>query len=211
MKKYISLLAISLFVCIGVSKAQIYADTKDYTYTRSTENLFLIDYSMGFPSGDISDFVSPTSFRGFTMEFRHMTSKKFSIGLSAGFQSFYEEFGETDVMVNNGTLHGETYHYLYSVPIYANAHFYTSGEGKFRLFFGCGVGTIFNDRDTMVGSVSMSDKTWQFAVAPEVGFLIQANDYMGLQVRGTYDMAFETNDTPAAEYYRLHVGFYYNF
>ncbi|QZT38148.1 hypothetical protein K5X82_04415 [Halosquirtibacter xylanolyticus] len=211
MKKYILFLAVSLFICMGVSKAQIYADTEMTTSTMSTENLFFIDYTMGFPSGDIVDFVSPTSFRGFSMDFRHMMNDKISLGISAGFQSFYEDFGEMDMTINNGTLHGETYHYLYSVPLYANAHYYFSGGDKMKLFIGCGVGTIYNDRDTVVGGISMSDKAWQFAVAPEVGLLFQANDYMGVQVRGTYDMAFESGDTEAVAYYRLHVGFYYNF
>ncbi|QZE12862.1 hypothetical protein K4L44_09705 [Halosquirtibacter laminarini] len=211
MKKLTLILVVSLFSFIGVVQAQTYADTQAYSLNEDTGNLFFIDYTIAFPSKNISDFVDPTSYRGFSMDFRHLLSDNFSVGFTTGFQSFYEDKGVKDTYMNDATLHGHTYHYLYSVPIFVNGHYYMNMDGKLKPFVGIGIGTIYNNMETRVGGISEDNKYWQFAIAPEIGLMYKVNDYMGAQVRGTADMAFESGDYDSGTYYRLHIGLYYNF
>ena len=210
MKKSILIFVISIFIGVCSISAQTYVDTQKYT-TIQTENLFFIDYTIGFPSGNLADFLDKTSFRGFSMDFRHMMGENYSLGISAGFQSYYDDMGIQDHIIDNAILHGSTYHYVYSVPLYVTAHYYLSEGDKFIIYGGLGVGTIYNDREVQVGSISINDKDWHFAMIPELGVMYKVNDYMGAQIRGTADYGFKSGDADSIIAYRLHLGFYYNF
>jgi hypothetical protein len=83
MKKLLSIFALTL-VTYGALHAQ---------------SNFTITYSMGFASGDLADFISQPSFRGATVEFRKLVNPNIGVGMTFGWNTFYEEMSRESYTV----------------------------------------------------------------------------------------------------------------
>ena len=56
-----------------------------------SQNLTTLEYSMGFATGDMGDFIDKPSFRGFTIDYRRLVQPNVGVGFEAGWNVFYSE------------------------------------------------------------------------------------------------------------------------
>jgi len=61
------------------------------TSAMAQESFMSWQYSIGFGSGDLKDFVGKTSWRGVTYNYSKLVNDGVSIGLEIGWNAFYEE------------------------------------------------------------------------------------------------------------------------
>ena len=193
MKKIFSILAI-MFVTYGALHAQ---------------SNFTITYSMGFATGDLSDFISQPSFRGATIEFRKMVQPNIGVGLTFGWNVFYEDISRDSYTAGNATLTGKQFRYSNHFPMVLGGDYYFSPGEKFNPFVGLGIGTIYTRRNTDMNLYTVEQEAWNFALTPEVGFLYSITDGAAIIVMGRYNSGFKAgNELDASQsYFTLNVGF----
>ena len=138
-------------------------------------------YSTALPMGDQKTFTDGQSFsfRGATIEGRKILNENASAGLSFGWHVFNASGDRTNV-VQNVTISGNQFRYTNAFPLFANMHYYFGQQGALRPYVGANVGTIYAERRVDINLYSVSQDTWHFAVAPEVGVVFP----LGWVVRG---------------------------
>jgi outer membrane protein W len=173
------------------------------------QSTFTVAYSMGFASGDLADFISQASFRGATMEFRKMVQPNIGVGLTFGWNVFYEELSRESYTVGSSTLTGKQFRYSNHFPMLLGANYYLSPGEQFNPFVGLGIGTIYTRRNTDMNLYTVEQEAWNFALQPEVGFLYTLTDGAAIYLSGRYNQGFKAGDEldGAQSYFTLNVGF----
>ena len=193
MKKILSIFAIMVVTC-GALQAQ---------------SNFNISYSMGFATGDLADYISNASFRGASIEFRKMVQPNVGVGLTFGWNVFYEELSRDSYTSGQSTLTGKQFRYSNHFPMLVGADYYFSPGEKFNPFAGLGIGTIYTRRNTDMNLYTVEQEAWNFALQPEVGFLYSLTDGAAIIVAGRFNQAFKAgNELDGAQsFFTLNVGF----
>jgi len=193
MKKILSIFSIMLVTC-GALQAQ---------------SNFTVAYSMGFASGDLSDFISQASFRGATMEFRKMVQPNIGVGLTFGWNVFYEELSRESYTAGSSTLTGKQFRYSNHFPMLLGGNYYFSPGEQFNPFVGLGVGTIYTRRNTDMNLYTVEQEAWNFALQPEVGFLYTLTDGAAIYLSGRFNQGFKAGNELESDqsYFTLNVGF----
>ena len=167
---------------------------------------FSIQYSIGF-GGNMNNYISSTSLRGATFEYKVNPSPNFSIGLDAGWNYFYERRAYDSYTKGTLTLSGIQYRYSHSVPIFVTSSYYFSPGDQINPFVGMGVGTMFVSRYTDMGIYRVTEDNWHFALKPEAGIRVSANPDMDLTFAFRYNHAFATSDVMEQSYMTFNIGF----
>lgn len=173
----------------------------------SAQSLTAIQYSMGFGTGDLGDFVSPASFRGFTIDYRKLVQPNIGVGFDIGWNVFYEDKGFDTYTQGTVSYSGKQYRYNNQFPMLVAADYYLKPGEKINPFAGLGIGTMYSLRNTDMGQYTFEQDAWNFALRPEVGVLFEVNPDMSLTLTGKYYYGFEAGDLPAQSYFALNVGF----
>jgi outer membrane protein len=175
------------------------------TQVKAQESLFSIEYSMGFGSGDLKDFVGTASFRGMSFEYRYLVQPAIGIGFETGYNLFYEEKPYATYTKGAQAISGYQFRYLHAVPVLAAADYYFKPDTKINPFVGLGLGTIYINRDVDMGMYTIEDDDWQFALRPQVGTVVTMQG-IDLMLAAKYMMGFKTNDMEANNYFTVNVG-----
>ena len=139
---------------------------------------FSLFYTMGFPTGKLSDHIQDVSFRGMGFDMRFFKNDNIALGFGMTWNTFYHELPYDTY--SNGTLSvsGKQYRYYNSIPVHIYGSYYLGfHEAPIRPFVSVGVGTAWNEKRTEMGIFMVQDKGWQFSIQPEIGVLIKASDY----------------------------------
>jgi hypothetical protein len=131
--------------------------------------LSAIEYTVAVPLGDTRDFISRGSWVGGAWEARWMDRPHTSIGVLLGVTEFYRrKTGSFDYP--NGTITGDQYRHLVTVPILATgAYYFTANRDDPRWYVGGGLGPVFSRQLFRVGLQDRTHSDWAFTVVPEVG------------------------------------------
>jgi len=173
----------------------------------SGQSITAIQYSMGFGSGDLGDFVGQPSFRGFTIDYRKLVQPNIGVGFDLGWNVFYEEKSYDTYTAGTVSYSGKQYRYNNQFPMLFAADYYLKPGEQINPFAGLGIGTMYSLRNTDMGMFTVEQDAWNFALRPEIGVLFEANPNMSLAVTGKYYYGFEAGDLPAQSYFALNVGF----
>jgi outer membrane protein len=179
-------------------------------------NLFAQDlltgltYSISIPTGNTSEYISKTSFKGFSIDLRKFFSYNASIGFLLGWSAFEEETNET-ISTINGDVSGEQNRLINSFPVMITTHFYL-GEGReFRPFIGIGVGMYYFYQQLEQVEENLESDKWHFGVAPEAGFAyLLESIYTFVNVRYNYAFSAEneiTGISTSQSYITFNIGF----
>ena len=87
-------------------------------------------YAVGFATGDLGNFISQPSWRGFNVELLKMTSTKIGVGGSFGWNVFYQENDFDTYTKGTASLSGKQYRYSNNLPILANVDYYMNPGQK---------------------------------------------------------------------------------
>ena len=170
------------------------------------DNKYSVQYAIGFPTGDLNDFISETSFRGVFFEYQYELTPEFSVGLAGGIQTFYERKSYDTYSEGTVSLSGLQYRYTNSFPILLTFDYYYDTEAILIPFAGFGLGTIYSVRDIDMGLYRSETEAWQLGIQPEVGLVYDVNEAVGLKIAGKYFQAFDTSELDGTSYFSLNVG-----
>lgn len=193
--KKIFLAACVLSLCtVGVLKAQ------------STTT---ISYPISFPSGDLKEFTTKTSFRGINLEFQKMVQDNIGVGISTGWVVFYEELDYSTYTIDNVSLSGKQWRYSNHIPILASTNYYLKPGDSMNPYVGLGVGVTYSLRNTDMNLYTLEQDAWNFTLQPAAGILIEASDVTKVNISARYTHGFEAgNELPGAQsYFSLNFGF----
>lgn len=176
-----------------------------------------VTYNVSFPLDDTKTFVGNTSWRGVAIEGRRFLQNNVSVGTSAAWHVFDERSADLlsldpqDVLGNiqaDGNaldISGTQMRYVNAFPLQVTGHFYFGSWQSFLGYVGTGAGAYYVKRRFDMGISSITDNSWQFGFAPEVGVVIPMGDG-GFLINAKYHYAFKSGDSPALSYVGLGIG-----
>jgi hypothetical protein len=173
----------------------------------SQTSLTALQYSMGFGTGDMHDYIAPASFRGFTIDYRKFVSSNVGVGVDIGWNVFYDELPPAEYAYNKRTYYGKQWRYSNHFPMLVSADYYVNPGEKISTFASLGVGTMYSRQNTDMGQYTFEKEAWHFVLRPEVGMLINAATGMGFKISSKYYYGFKAGDLPAQGYVTINVGF----
>lgn len=172
-----------------------------------SQNLTALQYSIGFGTGDLADFIDRPSFRGFTIDYRRMVQPNIGVGVDVGWNVFYSEEDKGVYTVENLSVSGKQFRYNNQIPLLFAVNYYLQPGEQINPFAGIGIGTMYSRRNTDMGQYTIEEEAWHFALKPEIGILFEMNEAMSFSVTGKYYMGFEAGDLDAQNYFALNFGF----
>lgn len=174
--------------------------------TANAQSSFSIQYSMGF-GGTINNYITTTSWRGVTLEYKLYPQPNISIGIDAGWNHYYERRAFDTYTSGTSSYSGVQFRYANAVPIYITTNYYLSPGEKINPFIGVGIGTIYMDRYTDMGIFLVTDDNWHFALKPEAGVRVNLAMDMDMILALRYNNAFGTSDADQQNFMTFNVGF----
>ena len=169
-------------------------------------NSFVMSYPMALPMGNLHDYISATSFRGFNIEFNRRQTHNLEWGLETGWQTFYQRVSAKTYTEGGASITGIQYRYTNIAPILAGVKWYKEKE-KVAPYAGVGLGVMYVNRSTDFGLYRITTETWPFTIRPELGVLIHMQPGVSAMVGAKYYAAFNTNDLDGQSYLSFNVGF----
>lgn len=209
-KLYISLLFIAVFGFSFNLKAQEPDATGFIRTYAQPGGMLTFDWIIGIPMGDMNtNFISNTSTRGFSMEYRYLFNDPISVGGGFSWQGFSEKFDRSTYDFDGGAITSTRFNYLYTFPLFVNFHYYPMKSEYIYPFVGINVALIHIDKQDQIGSYYVQDESWQFGLQPEIGALIRLTpgSGFGLIVKGKYTyMLYNQGVFNSLNHFDIHIG-----
>jgi opacity protein-like surface antigen len=174
------------------------------------ENNFNISYSAALPTGSFKNIVSSNSFRGFNASILHGVSDKISVGLSTGFQDFYQRYPRQLYKLSDGSdLSAVVTYSIQTVPILAEAKYNFTPGGNIQPYAAIGAGANFIAYNRLFGEFGNKQAKIGFAATPELGLQIPfGKNGAGFSIGASYNiMPFKQDDLKNLNNIGVHAGF----
>lgn len=193
MKKIFVFTALIFMLSLGLANAQSYSN---------------ISYSIGIPTGDLSNYISSASWRGVAFDYRKLIKPNLGFGVTTGWNTFYEERPFATYTVDNRSLSGKQWRYVNSLPIFFSGDYYFKPGNDINPYVGLGVGTLYNMRATDMGVLRLEENAWSFAFQPQVGMFYSINYFAGISISAKYSYGFPAGDFDLAQsFFSLNIGY----
>ncbi|HYQ45157.1 MAG TPA: hypothetical protein VER11_24390 [Polyangiaceae bacterium] len=139
---------------------------------RQKNDLLVVSYNTAVGLGDTHHFTPDFSFLGFSFDWRARVDDKFWPGISLGWQVLYGKEEKT-LRYGNTTFTGTiaTNLNLFPMLVTGSYYFLTDPRGV-RPYGGFGVGAYAAEHRLDVGIWTISETSWHFGFAPELGAVI---------------------------------------
>ena len=187
---------ISIILLIIVSSVAVQAQS----------SFFGMTYDVSIPTDKTEEFISGVQWRGMGMEGRWYTSKNMSLGFAWDWNVFQEVVLET-ANIENRAITGNQVRNINVFPFLMTGHFYLKGGSFVQPYFGLGAGVYYVKKRLDVGIYSLDEDTWQWGLAPELGFLFPMDLGFNLLLKLRYNYAFDAGNGDALSYFGINVGF----
>ena len=175
----------------------------------SAQSFTSFQYTVGIPMGGLKNHVDKVSWRGATFEWQKEVAPAVSVGLNFAWSTFYERKDYDSYTNGTATLSGVQYRYDNLFPMLVNGQ-YKIGTGKVVPYVGLGIGTMYDLRNTDMGTWTVEEKNWHFLMSPEGGFLFDLSPGTSLKLNAKYDNAFKTKEADAFGNLNISFGFVFN-
>jgi len=159
------------------------------------QNIWTVNYDIGLPLGGMTDYVSKTSWRGFSVNGQSYITDKITMGGTFQWSAFYEKYERDTYELPDGAVTSTVWAKMYVMPLLVNARYNFKPEGTFRPYVGLGTGAYYIQQETQVGLYSDSPKNWRFGLAPELGlyYPVGMSD-LAIHARVAYNQVFYNVD-----------------
>jgi hypothetical protein len=207
MKKILFIAISAVLLSAGSMKAQ------DDNYFLQT-NLINFSYQMGFPTGDLNEWMPENSFTGWDVEYKTMVTRNLAVGGHIGWQSFYKKYPRDTYEFPGGALTTTVFKYFYTIPMQAVVSYYFTPEGFVQPFVSFDVGVNYNERRGEIGIYVIEDNSWNFSFAPEFGVTVPFGKFStwGLTARAKYNYnVYDRDNFKGLAYINAIVGLTYSF
>jgi len=172
----------------------------------SQRSFTALEYSMGFGTGNIHDFISSASFRSFAIDYRNLVQPNIGVGVDFGWNVFYKDIPDDVYEYNNITFSGKQWRYSNHFPILAAMDYYIKPDQKLSGYAGLGIGTMYTLQNTDMGAYTFEKDAWHFAFRPELGIVIKTEPGFAFTIVSKYYYGFKAGDLPSQGYFTLNVG-----
>jgi len=173
----------------------------------ASDTYTILTYNMAQPLGELEDFTSDFSFRGWSFAYRNFIRDRLSLGFCVSWQGFSQKESGT-YTAGPITATGTQIRYVNSIPIMATGYVYTGDPGGFRLYGGLGAGTFYIQDRFDFGLYTFYEDHWHFGLVPEAGVMFPlGSSPWNLLGNVTYNYAFGTKNYRASSYVAFNVGF----
>lgn len=151
-----------------------------------------ISYSVAVPTGSFKDnVVSKTSFRGVDLSILYGISSKLSVGLTTGYQDFYEKYPrQVYKLVDGSDISAVVSNSVQQIPFLATVRYDFKQEGMIRPYALAGVGGQLVINQQYLGEYTNENTNrFSFAARPEIGVYIPfgKDSETGINVGAYYD------------------------
>jgi opacity protein-like surface antigen len=165
-----------------------------------------LQWSMGLGIGSTNEFTKDYSFGGFAVEGRYWVANQVTVGLLWGWNALHEKEYNKTYSTDNLAITSTQVRWIDAMPLQLTAHYYLElGNKKLLPYLGAGVGTAWTQRQLVLPFSSYTQDSWHFAVAPEVGLLINTGRG-GVMLSTRLNYAVETDDAPEELWLSFNVG-----
>src|SRR6478736_3667606 len=172
---------------------------------RQKRDLLMVAYNTSVGFGDTHDFAPNFSFLGFSFDWRARVSDNFWPGVSLGWQVLYGKDVKT-LTRGNTTFTGTIATGLNLFPMLATGNYYFMTDPRgVRPYAGLGVGAYAAEHRLDVGIWTISDTSWHFGFAPEIGAVLPTGTAK-LVVSTKFNYAFASDDWDPIMYMNFNVG-----
>jgi len=165
------------------------------------------NFAPSFTTGDLNDYISQPSPRGFLFEYKYAVNEKFFVGVDVGWNYFYERKDFAVYEFDNMAISGIQYRNSYSVPVLFSAEYYFIVESDFRPYINFGLGSMYTKRSTDMGLYRLQMEVWQFVIKPEIGFIYELFPKGALKFSAKYYNSFEADHFKGQSYFSLGLGY----
>jgi hypothetical protein len=173
----------------------------------SQESLVSFQYSMGFGTGEMHNYISAASFRGFTMDYRKLVNSNIGVGVDFGWNVFYKEMSYGTYDYKNLTYSGKQWRYTNHFPMLGAVDYYFKPDADIVPYAGFGLGTMYSLQNTDMATYTFEKDAWHFAIRPEAGVVFKFNQGAGFNIVTKYYYGFKAGDLPSQGYFTINVGF----
>lgn len=195
-----------LLIILGMAITLSFATTGKLT----AQSHFQLTYDVSVPMGNTKDFISKSSFRGFSAELGFNLTPNFALGVKSGVHSFYETFKKDTYTEDNVTIYGKQFRYVNSIPILLVAQYYFMPESGVNPYITLGAGAYsFQNRIDLGLYTATNDYVWNFGLQPEVGLLFSITDNIKLNLSARYNQIFENNSIDNQNYLNFNAGLFF--
>jgi len=156
-KSYILLITV-MFIAAGS-----FAQQGEFRLTAS--------YAAAIPVGSFKDnVVSKTSFRGVDVNLLYGVTSKLSVGLTTGYQDFYEKYPRAIYKLDDGSdISAVLTNSVQVIPILATVRYEFTPEARLRPYVAAGLGGGLSFYKQYLGEYPSSANKFGFAARPEAG------------------------------------------
>ncbi|RYE07650.1 MAG: hypothetical protein EOP51_33780, partial [Sphingobacteriales bacterium] len=144
-------------------------------YTQQGELRLTASYAVAVPMGSFKDnVVSKTSFRGVDANLLYGISPQLSVGLTTGFQDFYEKHPRQVFKLDDGSdISAVVSNSIQQIPFLATARYEFNTSSIIRPYALAGIGGQFIMNREFLGEYT-NDNTnrFSFAARPEIGIYV---------------------------------------
>lgn len=165
-----------------------------------------VEYIIGFPSGDLGEYISSTSFRGAAISYQKAVKDNISAGIEVGWSTFYERKDYDTYTSEAASVTGIQYRYSSEVPVLVKAEYNFRPEETIQPFINLGIGAMYSRRDTDMGVWRLREETWHFAMKPEIGALYNISFNTSLRIGAKYYTGFSAGDLDTQSFFALSFG-----
>ncbi|MBK8883777.1 MAG: OmpW family protein [Bacteroidales bacterium] len=169
-------------------------------------NMMSWQYSIGFASGDLHDYVEPVSWRGVTYNYHRMMETGASVGMELGWNVFYEEKAYGTYSYRNLDYSGKQYRYSNNIPLLITIGYFVNPDYIVTPFAGIGIGTMYSERKTAMGVYTFASDGWHFEMKPELGIMYN-REGASLALSAKYYYGLKAGDLPAEGFFAINIGF----
>lgn len=153
-----------------------------------------IGYNISVPLGSFkSNYVGNTSFRGFTGEISYAINPKFSLGLNAGYQSYYQKYGrqlyKTDV---NETTSAVVTNTMEVLPLMLRGTYFPKGSSAtIQPYVSAGAGVNLVNYSKYFGQFADNQASVPIAAQAGAGVVIPFGKFnqSGIKLGATYNFS----------------------
>ncbi len=153
-------------------------------------------YSIAVPVGNFKNLVEETSVRGWNAEIMYGINEQTSVGLSGGFQDFYQRYPRTVMHSEGSALSAVVTNSIQVIPIMLKTKHFLS-TGNIQPFASLAAGGNIIQYQKYYGQFVDATTKFGFVAQPEIGAFVPLGKMkrIGFNVAGAYNfMPFQFND-----------------
>ena len=145
---------------------------------------------MGFATGDLHDFVSEPSYRGFDLTFLWPVYRSLYIGPSLATNHFYEEKPRETYERGTSAVTAKLYRYTdYWNTSLVTRYYFREPTSFIRPYGSLRLGVAALSTTTFAADFTDQDNPVGFSLSPEVGALLRISKPVSLSVAYTYNFS----------------------